>query len=642
MFGDRLKLTFTLVIGSDTFSLPAGSIKHLDVALTTSGFDAEVGFFVSSETEPDAIFPRLSTSDVTQATLSLANGRITFADDAAHPLVVTGYVTDRRVREVVSRSVSGEPVVGRHYVVRFVDPARAFWRQHRPLELYVDTSMHDVIELHKAQGMSISYDWAQLDEALDVLCVGLGGEQDASFYDFVVWYLHENHGVLELDPGTGSYRIGKTKARGGESRPIEEDTVAEIRVLAPEPVRYATTVLNPCTEAAVPQKSLTNDLAAPGVSVGAFAYTLLAARFDQRVQIETERLVPGEHRVEVTYKACPELLSPPGQLMTLGDKLSNRLYPFGKKYRAVEIRVTAREKDDGDGETNLAAPTAAYDLELRALLELASDPTPRLPPFRRPRYPVMVEGRVLSASGQPHDRTFYALEGASDSLYRYRINIPLWNKIIVAPFVPGGLTGHFFFPAFKNQRVLCALDFDGARISSYLEWAGKLSKDTQGDQLVLGWNDQSETIVSHVYEEEKPVLRVARRLAGDTETMTVSEGTILMVVKEEQVAPAVTPTYDVTPNVDVAKARATSEVRGATADVSGKFESSMGAVTGSIDGARGDVDAGLSTSEATLTGKIGDAEGQLSALSAGAQQATDALGAAVGGAKAEIQAALTG
>ncbi|MFT3765647.1 MAG: hypothetical protein QM820_09045 [Minicystis sp.] len=254
----------------------------------------------------------------------------------------------------------------------------------------------------------------------------------------------------------------------------------------------------------------------------------------------------------------------------------------------------------------------------------------------------MVEGRVLSASGQEADRTFHALEGERDSLYRYRVQIPLWNKTVVAPFVPGGLTGHFFFPAFKNQRVLVALDFDAARISSYLEWAGKLPKDTQGDQLVLGWNDTNETIVSHVYEENKPVLRVARRLEGDTETLTVSEGTILMVVKEEEVEKKAAPTYDVTPNVEAAKARTGAEVRGAVAGVTGQFESAMGDVTGSIDGARGEVDAALSASETALTGKIADAEGQLSALSAGAQQAADGLGSAVGGAKAEIDAALKG
>lgn len=642
MFSDRLKITLALVIGGEAFSIAAGGIERLDVTITRYGFEAEVGFYVSSETVADTVFAKFSTTALEKATLTVANGRVLFAEAAAQPLTLMGYVTHRRVREVVSRAVAGKPIVGRHYVIRFVDPAQAFWRQHRPIELHVDKSMKDVIDLHKAQGMTLTYDWAQLGEALDVLCVGLGGEQDASFYDFVVWYLHENHGVLELDPGTGSYRIGKTKARGGQSLAIEAGTVEEIRILGPEPPRFTTTVLNPSTEAAVPQKALTNEQSTIGVRVGAFAHTPLAARFDKRVQIETERLVPDEHRVEVIYKAAPEHFRPPGQVMTLGDAFSRQIYPFGKAYRAIEVRLTARRMDDDDGEADVASVTAPFETDLRTQLELASDPTPRLPSFQRPRYPVMVEGRVLSASGQEADRTFHALEGERDSLFRYRIQIPLWNKIVVAPFVPGGLTGHFFFPAYKNQRVLVALDFDAARISSFLEWAGKLPKDTQGDQLVLGWNDTNETIVSHVYEDGKPVLKVARRLEGDTETLTVSEGTILMVVKEEPFTKKPAATYDVTPNIEAAKARTNSEVRGAVAGVTGQFESSMGETTAAIDGARGEVDGALSASEATLTGKLTDAEGQLSALSAGAQQAVDGLGAAVGGAKADIKAALEG
>lgn len=640
MFSDRLKLALTLAIGGESFAVASGGIERADVVATRYGFDAEIAFYVSSETAADALFASFSTSALQKATLTVANGRVIFADAASEPLTLTGYVTHRRVREVTSRAISGKPIVGRHYVIRFADPAQALWRPHRPIELYVDTSMKDVIDLHKAQGMTITYDWAQLGEALDVLCVGLGGEQDASFYDFVIWYLHENHGVLELDPGTCAYRIGKTKARGGESLDVDLETVAELRLLGPAPPRFATTVLNPSTEAAIMAKPLTNDQSTTGVRAGAFAHTLLAAKFDQRVQIEGEWLVSDEHRVEIIYKAAPEHFRPPGQIMVLGDAFSRQLYPSGKKYRAIEIRLRARRIDTDDGEADVTSATAPYEIDLRAELELSSDPTPRLPPFARPRYPVMVEGRVLSASGQDADRTFHALEGEKDSLFRYRVHVPLWNKTVVAPFVPGGLTGHFFFPAFKNQRVLMALDFSAARISSFLEWAGKLPKDTQGDQLVLGWNDTNETIMSHVYEDNKPVLRVARRLEGDTETLTVSEGTIRMVVKEEEVAPKATPSYDVTPNVDAAKARTNSEVRGAVSGVTGQFESSMGDVTGSIDGARGEVDAALSSSEATLTGKIGDAEGQLSALSAGAQQSADQIGTAAGGAKADIKAAL--
>src|SRR6185436_1975085 len=98
------------------------------------------------------------------------------------------------------------------------------------------------------------------------------------------------------------------------------------------------------------------------------------------------------------------------------------------------VTLRATEKHDGDGENALEVVTAAYDIHLVHRLELTSDTTPRLPSFRRPMYPVSVEGRVLSASGQAKDRTFHALPGERDSLYQYRVNIPLWNKIVVTPY----------------------------------------------------------------------------------------------------------------------------------------------------------------------------------------------------------------
>ncbi len=640
MFADRLQLSLTLVIGGDTFAISAGSIKHLDLALTPYGFEAEVGFYVNAEGAADALFPRFCSRDLLKATLEIKNGRVLFLEETRAPLALVGYAGEKRVREVVGRGIADQPVVGRHYVIRFVDPAQAFWRQHRPLELYVDTSMKDVIDLHKPAGMDLTYDWAALDDALDVLCVGLGGERGASFYDFVVWYIHDHHGVLELDPGTAGYRIGKTKARGGQAVDLDPGTVEEIRVLAPDPVRFTTTVLNPCTEAALPQKALTNPQAASGVRFGAVAYTLLSKRFEQRVQIETERLAPAEHGIEITYRACPELFLAPGRILSLGSAFSDKLYPFGKKYRVVSVSLRGRQRQEDDGEDDLRAATAAYDLDFSMRLELASDPTPRLPPFERPSYPIAVEGRVLSASGQEDDRTFHALEGERDSLFRYRIQIPLWNKTVVAPYVPNGEPGHFFFPAYKKQRVLVALDFDSARIAGFLEWAGKLSKDTQGDQIVLGFNDRSETIISHVYEESKPVLKVARRLENDTETMTISEGTIFMIVKEEEGTAQPAPSYDVTPNVEAAKAQTSAAVRGSIAEVTGSYESSVGGVTASIDGARGEVDTAVSASAATLNGKIEGAEGELSALSADAQKSVDALGAEAAKAKAELQGAL--
>ncbi len=601
MFGDRLKLKLTLLIGSDTFSLPTGSLNRIAVDLTIHGFEAEVEFFVDSQEVADPIFPDFSTSQIIQATLTLANGRILFESDAADPLTLMGYVTEKRVREVVGKGVDDAPVVGRHYFIRFFDPAQVFWRQHKPFDLYVQSSLQDVIDAYKAQGMTMTYDWGQLDESLDVLCIGLGGEQDATFYDLVMWYVDRNSGVFELTPGTGGYRFGKTKAiPTGDADVIDEETVDSIRILVPEPKRHSSSLRNPFTEAAVAQKDLPNPLGVSGVRVDPVVHTWIQKVFDARVDVETFKLVPPDPMIEVTYKAVPDKLEDPGTTMNLSDEFPITVYPSGNDYRLIGMTLRAQQDlHDGGAEEDLEATTAAYQIDLVHRLELTRDATPRVPPYRRPRYPVFVEGRVLSASGAAADRTWYPMEDEATSLFEYRINVPLWNKIVVTPFIPDKFSGHFFFPAYKNQRVLLALEFDSARVDAYLEWAIPLSKDTQGDQLILGFNDTSHTYLTQVYTDDKPVVTLARVDDADTQTVTISEGDILMVVKQNQSTAQPPATYDVTPNVAVAKAQTQLAVGSAISDVTGKYEESTGAVMGSITGAQGEVSAKLSSAQAS-------------------------------------------
>src|SRR5262249_2097457 len=130
-----------------------------------------------------------------QATLTLANGSLVIAGEEVTSVSFMGYVTERRLSESTSEDVTGQPMVDRLYTIRFFDPAQAFWRQHRPLDLQVQSSVKDVLDLHKAQGIELTYDWPRIEEVKDIVCVGLGGESEASFYDFVVGYIAYNGGV---------------------------------------------------------------------------------------------------------------------------------------------------------------------------------------------------------------------------------------------------------------------------------------------------------------------------------------------------------------------------------------------------------------------------------------------------------------
>ncbi|WP_437932551.1 hypothetical protein WMF37_25895 [Sorangium sp. So ce291] len=636
-FSDRLAITLELRIGADTFSLPAGSVERLHVDAAIHGFSAEVVFSVSSEQETDTLFPRFTSQDLITATLTVANGNQGFADVEAPPWKLQGPVTERRLAETVAEDREGLPVAGRRYALRFLDPARVLWGQHRPLELHAGASMKQVLEQHVAPGMQLDLAWQRLAEAQDILCVGLGAEAEASFHDFVVWFLHENHGVLELDAAEGKYRLGGAKARGGETRALDADLIEEIRILAPEPPRRAVAVLNASTEAAVRKKDATSERAVTGVRRDALLRTPVQAAVDRRVALETARLAPAEPALEIALRRCPAALFAPGAALTIGEELGDKIYPAKKKYRVIAAELRARaEADDPD----LDDETARYTTSLRLHVERQGDPTPRLPPFRRPSYPVVVEGKVLSASGGDEDRTWHAMEGEGDSQARYRIHIPLWNRTVVAPFTPGHAPGHFFFPAYKGQRVLVALGFDTAEIVAHLDWAGRLAQDTQGNQIVLGKRERDQTTVRHVYEDNKPALRVERRLGRDVETLVISEGTIRLEVKEEKGQDEAAPGHDLKPTVEAAKERAGAEVRGSIGEVSGKFEGAMGGATGSLEAANAEVEAALEQAAATVSAKADAAEAELRGMMSSATEAMQAVVARVGEARAAVLAAL--
>jgi hypothetical protein len=83
--------------------------------------------------------------------------------------------------------------------------------------------------------------------------------------------------------------------------------------------------------------------------------------------------------------------------------------------------------------------------------------------------------------------------------------------------------------------VLVELDFHGARIVRFLDWrpGGQLPLDTQGNQILFGKSEDSQTSIRHEYVDNKPQLNVKRSSSNDTEIIQLQEGTIILQTKEE-------------------------------------------------------------------------------------------------------------
>ena len=103
------------------------------------------------------------------------------------------------------------------------------------------------------------------------------------------------------------------------------------------------------------------------------------------------------------------------------------------------------------------------------------------------------------------------------------------------PKIPGQFPGHFYFPAYKDERVLLALDHDRAWIKRFLDWrpGARLPAEGQGNHLLLGKKDGDQTSIRHLYESAKPVLAIERTMAKDTQLIEVKEGTILIRTEEK-------------------------------------------------------------------------------------------------------------
>ena len=208
MFDDRLQVTLTLNIGTSTFSAAAGAIQSIELEAWVYGFEASVTFRVSSESEADALFDQFLKPDVMKATLALANGGLGMEGEVAEVSTWLGYVTERSVRETTSADLSGTPIIERLYALRFADAARVFWREHRPLSVYAGKSYKDVFDANLVQGVSLEYDLSALEQAHDVLAVGLGAGARASFYDYWCSVISDSVGVIELDEDAPSCRPG--------------------------------------------------------------------------------------------------------------------------------------------------------------------------------------------------------------------------------------------------------------------------------------------------------------------------------------------------------------------------------------------------------------------------------------------------
>lgn len=538
IFSDALEMALELSIEGEVFKIPGANIKSLRIGIRPYGFKAMLSFWVSSETREDKLFSRFIKHDLMEVTLNV-EPHFKPQDAEIESLELHGFVTGKAVlKELTIENIhlKDNPVLYRHYRIDFADPAQVLWRQHFPCDLLVDGTVKDLIEANKATGVNLKYDWDALDKkfAINTLSVE-PGEKGAGFYDFIIWYAASHNGVFSYDLKENEYTLSGAKDLTGQPINMSKLEIAEYSIAFPSTIRYNDRFLNAFSEN--PQKKETSrDQSKKGLRHDILLCLSVASDFEDAFNLESNKHKIRGHEFHLIHCRFPQITYRPGIFVKIeGGLWSDKIFPHDTEYRVRDIFLQAQAVDEEpDADHNMEY--SRYNIDMRSRLELKDEGALNLPGFKTPRYPIHVEGKIVSEQGDEEEETYQVYEHPQTALDQYKVKIPLFaNKEVVVPFDPLFAPGHFYFPAYKEQRVLVALDFHTARIERFLDWrpGGRLPMDSQGNHLLLGKTDASKTSINHIYVDNKPQFNMKRTFDSDTEKIQLHEGTIILETKEE-------------------------------------------------------------------------------------------------------------
>jgi hypothetical protein len=618
-FQDELACTLAVWSAGASTAVPGANLKRLQLSLAPYGFRGEVVFWVRADDAGEALHQVLTGDAPIEIEVGVA--RAHYLGTPPPPLTVRGAVVARRFVELVTEDLAGRPVRFRRYGLTLVDPACAAWSGHHPTAVYVGQSLADVVRAQLVGELTLDVAWPELTRKRPLICLGLG-EDDASFHDFVAWLAASCAGHYYLDYASRGVHLASAKPRVAAPGALDRDTVAELEVSVPEPVRHQQRFLNSWTGMdAVTAVDLPQ--ARPPLTRDVLVHTPILDDVSARVERDARRLAAGRHELHVAFRRFPELALAPGAGIQLdADTFSAHLAGFGETLRVVELELSARALDES-AEFDVDLDSTIYAIEIAARLEHEDDPRSRVPAFRTPRYPIEVEGRIVSAVGETGDRAYTVYEDDATSQDRYRVALPTWNVTIEVPFAPLFQPGHLYFPAYRDARVVVAVSLDHARLTRFLDWGPsvRLPLASQGNHILFGKNATSETSLRHWYVDSLPELELRRAHSGNIGVVSVKQGAILLETFDDDSAAVGAATVSVQPDAAAAQASleagssvAVGDLEGAVTGAAGQLDGKVGnanaAVGQSVAALQADVQQATADTDASLRGLADDAEAQ--------------------------------
>ncbi|MCD9458098.1 hypothetical protein [Marinibactrum halimedae] len=540
---DLLKYEVHVQIGSHVEKIPGGAIEHFEVEMEMYGFSGSLSFSYDADLRKDTLISHFATEQIILLSIKFIPAII--YDEEVKPVCLKGIVREKSVAERRSDNISSQPILNRSYTVVFSDPATVLWSQHFPCELYVKQSMRQVIEKNITKEIDLDFKHAALNEVKPMIAVGLGktmpyhslntgGCYEVSFYDFLLSYIETIHGVWFYDYEKQHYSILEKKPTPDKTEKFTPESVAMLRSYWPETPRHNLQLMNGIATGN-DRVDFSIEHAHKSIRHDHLYREVLPKQFDKIKKVDEKQYKLHGAELHGAFSQWPLETYFPGCAFAV-DELhwgKNALYAK-KRYRCYKIIVSATQTEGSKKESEIT-DSGTFRLHYSFYAELESSPKRRRPIYEVPSGPFFVEGKIVSSIGDAKDQTYQIQESKESGLIEYEVLIPLFGKKIRVQFEADNQHPHFYFPLYKDTRVLLAMDMYKASIIKVLEWGRgvRLSPETQGNHLLLGKQDKDQTSINHVYQNGKPEFSIKRTKNRDTELITLKEGTLILQTKEE-------------------------------------------------------------------------------------------------------------
>jgi hypothetical protein len=634
-FNDKISFYLNISCDGDDFIITPSDVTNLEIELDQQGFKGKVSFW-GRESQKD-LFSTLRSLETTIVSVGFESV-IKVPNDKPNTIIFKGPVYKKIAEERYFKEIADTPVLQCHYELHFRDSASLFWKEHFPSLLLTDCSYSDVIKENSIDEVNVKISWPLFLEKHFLLTLGLSPDIGISYYDFIMWLVDQNGGFLQYSSELNQYLICPIKPPTTNAVKIDYLIVDTVRLIQEQIPRHSSRVLNTYTSDT--KKHTIDDLhSVSGIRQDYLIRTNISQDVIRQKDTQKSRQQSSMNKLELVLKEFPWFSFTPGSFVDLSNKSwPEHLHRPSDIMRVDKTIIKCRAENQETG-AQLKEHSHQCTLDIKLILEVPEDLSKKTIEYQAPAYPIQVEGKVISEIGKDEDSSFNIYNNSDTNLDYYHVDIPLWNKEIPILFENNYFSPHFFFPAYKNMRVLIDLYFDHAEINRFLDFGPRVRMplDTQGNQVVMGLNSNSQSVINHKYTNQQPVLTVESNTDTDSEIIRLTEGSILIQTTSESGISSAKSGVNLQPKSEAAKAELKIKSQAGIAEATSFYDDANSDINDELENANADCEEAFNNAEEILEALSKDAKSTIEGAISQLDSASESLFTEYENAKSEFQ-----